>query len=304
MLVKCLLICLYILVVNQPIWELQTDYDMHNAFLPSTPSAPITDWVRHKVRDCLPYPCADSNKLVKELFRVHSNGLEMIDAYSNYHQSFKWTDLSEHIEFEISQLATRYMPTFRTNYSPFQRQIQTSRKARQNPSMTGQSSTGSTNSNSSSSSEGEDSSSDEELSASFAEKESKQTETTEPVPFTLSSMLPSMAEVYGCTITAPSKQSMAIYKKYVQMGKMSSGGVQPDKTSVAQREQELVKMMRGVTLRPLSDYGTDSYLNVQPPTVPAKSLLIYEEYCKTPRNFNAVPKFEEFDLLYRYVQRL
>lgn len=304
MLVKCLLSSLCILVVNQPIWELQTDYDMHNAFLPSTPSAPITDWVRHKVRDCLPYPCADSNKLVKELFRVHSNGLEMIDSYSNYHQSFKWTDLSEHIEFEISQLATRYMPTFRTNYSPFQRQIQTSRKARQNPSMTGQSSTGSTNSNSSSSSEGEDSSSDEELSASFGEKESKQLETTEPVPFTLSSMLPSMAEVYGCTITAPSKQSMAIYKKYVQMGKMSSGGVQPDKTSVAQREQELVKMMRGVTLRPLSDYGTDSYLNVQPPTVPAKSLLIYEEYCKTPRNFNAVPKFEEFDLLYRYVQRL
>ncbi|XP_023173380.1 polyphosphoinositide phosphatase [Drosophila hydei] len=290
--------------LNQPIWELQTDYDMHNAFVPSTSNASITDWVRHKVRECLPFPCADTNKLVKELFRVHSNGLEMIDSYSNYHQSFKWTDLSEHIEFEISQLATRYMPTFRTNYSPFQRQIQPSRKGRQNPSMTGQSSTGSTNSNSSSSSEGEDSSSDEDLSASFAEKESKQTETAEPAPFTLASMLPSMEQVYGVTINPPSKQSMSIYKKYVQMGKLSSGGAQPTQTAVAQREQEHAKMMRGITLRPLSDYGTDSYLSVQPPTVPAKSQLIYAEYCKIPRNFNAVPKFEERALLYRYVQQL
>lgn len=277
---------------------------MHNAFVPSTSSASITDWVRHKVRECLPFPCADKNKLVKELFRVHSNGLEMIDAYSNYHQSFKWTDLSEHIEFEISQLAARYMPTYRTNYSPFQRQIQPSRKARQNPSMTGQSSTGSMNSNSSSSNEGEDSSSDEDLSASFAEKESKQTETAEPAPFTLASMLPSMQQVYGCTISPPPKQSMAIYKKYVQMGKLSSGGAQPTQTAVAQREQEHAKMMRGIILRSLSDYGTDSYLSVEPPTVPVKSQLIYAEYCKTPRNFNAVPKLEGSDLLYRYVQQL
>ncbi|XP_022231454.2 polyphosphoinositide phosphatase [Drosophila obscura] len=290
--------------LTQPIWELQTDYDMHNDFVPSTDSKQITDWVRHKVRECLPYSCADSNKLVKELFRVHSNGLEMIDAYSNYHQSFKWSDLSEHIAFEISQLAMRFMPTFRTNYSPFQRQIQTSRKARQNPSMTGQSSTGSANSNSSSSSEGDDSSSDEELSASFAEKEAKQTESAEPAAITLDSVLPSMEQVYGCSINPPSKQSMAIYKKYVQMGKLSSGGARPAQTSVAQRDQELAKIMRGITMRPLSNYGQDSYLSVRPPTVPSKSQNIYVEYCKTPRNFNSVPKFEEFDVLYRYVQKL
>lgn len=277
---------------------------MHNAFVPRADSKAITDWVRHKIRACLPYSCADSNKLVKELFRVHSSGLEMIDAYSNYHQSFKWTDFSEHIAFEISQLALRYMPTFRTNFSPFQRQIQTSRKARQNPSMTGQSSTGSMNSNSSSSSEGDDSSSDEELSASFAEKEANQTESTEPAAATLATGLPSMEEIYGCTINPPSKQSMAVYKKYVQMGKLSSGGARPAQTAVAQRDQELAKIMRGITLRPLSDYGTDSYLSVRPPVVPRKSLTIYAEYCRTRSTFNAVPKLEEFDVLYQYVQKL
>lgn len=277
---------------------------MHNAFPPSTDSKPLTDWVRHKVRECLPYSCADSNKLVKELFRVHSAGLEMIDAYSNYHQSFKWTDFSEHIGFEISQLAMRYMPTFRTNYSPFQRQIQTSRKARQNPSMTGRSSSGSLNSNSSSSSEGDDSSSEEELSASFAEKEANNTESTEPANLTLASVLPSMEQVYGCTISPPSKQSMAIYRKYVQMGKLSSGGAHPAQTAVAQRDQEMAKIMRGITLRPLSDYGTDSYLSVRPPVVPRQSLIIYADYCRTHRTFNAVPKLEEFDVLYQYVQKL
>ncbi|XP_030382883.1 polyphosphoinositide phosphatase [Scaptodrosophila lebanonensis] len=294
--------------LSQPLWDLQTDYDMHNnAFGPLTPSNNcklITDWVRHKVRSCLPYACSDSNKIVKELIRVHSNDLETIDAYSNYHLSFKWTDLSEHIAFEISQLALRYT-TFRTNYSPFQRQIQSSSNARQNPSMTGQSSTSSMNSNSSSSSEAEDTSSEEELSASFHEKEANQFEQkTEPVPFKFESILPSMQEVYGCSISTPSKQNMDIYKKYVQMGKLSSGGSHPAVLAVAQRDIEKAKIKRGIMLQPLSDYGTDSYLSVVPPTVDAKSLRIYADYCKIPRNFNTVPKFEEFDVLYHYVQKL
>ncbi|XP_036341395.1 polyphosphoinositide phosphatase-like [Rhagoletis pomonella] len=297
---------------NQPIWELQTDYYMHNVYKPLTPqneTRHITDWVRHKVRSCLPHSTSDSNKIVKELFRVHSKGLEMIDAYANYHQSFKWTDLSEHIAFEISQLALRYMPTFRTNYSPFQRQIQ-DRKASKNPNLTGQSSTSSTNSNSSSStSEADDTSSDEDISAGYSIKDANQTESVEQDIFTLESLLPPMEEVYGCKITNPSKANMAIYKKYVQVGKLCSGSNSPCALSPSlaprERDMEMAKLMRGINLRPLSDYGTNSYLSVKPPTVSEESQKIYAEYCKVPRNFNAaVPKFEEFDVLYRYVQML
>ncbi|XP_017485349.1 PREDICTED: polyphosphoinositide phosphatase [Rhagoletis zephyria] len=296
---------------NQPIWELQTDYYMHNVYKPLTPqneTRHITDWVRHKVRSCLPHSTSDSNKIVKELFRVHSKGLEMIDAYANYHQSFKWTDLSEHIAFEISQLALRYMPTFRTNYSPFQRQIQ-DRKASKNPNLTGQSSTSSTNSNSSSStSEADDTSSDEDISAGYSIKDANQTESVEQDIFTLESLLPPMEEVYGCKITNPSKANMAIYKKYVQMGKLCSGSNSHFALSPSlaprERDNEMAKLLRGINLRPLSDYGTNSYLSVKPPTVSEESQKIYAEYCKVPRNFNAVPKFEEFDVLYRYVQML
>ncbi|XP_039951110.1 polyphosphoinositide phosphatase [Bactrocera neohumeralis] len=295
---------------NQPIWELQTDYYMHNVYKPLTPENEtrlITDWVRHKVRSCLPHSTSDSNKIVKELFRVHSKGLEMIDAYSNYHQSFKWTDLSEHIAFEISQLALRYMPTFRTNYSPFQRQIQ-DRKARKNPNLTGQSSTSSTNSNSSSSSsEADDSSTDEDISAGYAVKDANQTVLIDQEPFTLESVLPPMDEVYGCKITNPSKANMDIYRKYVQFGKLATGNNNAFALSTAaaprERDNEMANLKRSI-LKPLSDYGSDSYLQVKPPTVSEASQKIYAEYCKVPRNFNAVPKFEETDVLYRYVQML
>ena len=287
---------------------------MHNAYEPLSPSNEtrlITDWVRKKVRRCLPYSCSDANKVVKELFRVHSKDLEMIDGYSNYHQSFKWTDLSEHISFEISQLAVRHLPTFRTNYSPFQRQIQ-ERKKPKNPSLTGQSSTSSTTSNdSSSTSEASDTSSDEEFSTSMSLKEQQQNKIQgKETPLTLATLLPPMEEIYGCKVNNPSKENMAVYKRYVQMAKLTTqpinagGGSQ--KVNTATSPTSAIQSTRNacIQLKPLSDYSTDSYLSVKPPTVSEESQRKYAEYCKSPRNFNAVPKIDEMDKLLRYISML
>lgn len=289
---------------------------MHNAYKPLSPrheTRLITDWVRMKIRKCLPYSCSDSNRIVKELFRVHTRDLEMIDGYSNYYQSFKWTELNEHISFEISQVAMRHLPTFRTNYSPFQKQIQ-ERKKPKNPSLTGQSSTSSTASNdSSSSSEADDTSTDEEFSASLSLKEQNQKHNKEnETSITLESLLPPMEEVYGCRVSNPSKENMDIYKRYVQMSKLTSNTAvgsnnqQPAPQSSLGNAANGVQMrnLSGINLKPLSDYGSDSYLSVKLPTVSEESLRIYEEYCKIPRNFNAVPKIDEFDKLYRYVLML
>lgn len=289
---------------------------MHNAYKPLSPrheTRLITDWVRMKIRKCLPYSCSDSNRIVKELFRVHTRDLEMIDGYSNYYQSFKWTELNEHISFEISQVAMRHLPTFRTNYSPFQKQIQ-ERKKPKNPSLTGQSSTSSTASNdSSSSSEADDTSTDEEFSASLSLKEQNQKHNKEnETSITLESLLPPMEEVYGCKVSNPSKENMDVYKRYVQMSKLTSNAAvgsnnqQPAPQSSLGNAANGVQMrnLSGINLKPLSDYGSDSYLSVKPPTVSEESLRIYEEYCKIPRNFNAVPKIDEFDKLYRYVLML
>lgn len=288
---------------------------MHNAYKQlslSDETRPITDWVRKKVRRCLPYSCSDANKIVKELFRVHSKDLEMIDGYSNYHQSFKWTDLSEHISFEISQLAVRHLPTFRTNYSPFQRQIQ-ERKKPKNPSLTGQSSTSSTASNdSSSTSEASATSSDEEFSTSLSLKDQQQNKIQgKETPLTLATLLPPMEEIYGCKVNNPSKENMAIYKRYVQLAKLTtqsvattSGGSQKMSTTTSTTAAIQSTRNACIQLKPLSDYSTDSYLSVKPPTVSDKSQRVYAEYCKSPRNFIAVPRIDETDKLSCYFSML
>lgn len=284
---------------NQPIWELQSDYYMHNTYKPQSPrneTTLLTDWIRPKVRSCLPWPCSDKNKIVKELFRVHSKDLEMIDSYSNYHMSFKLTDFGEHIAFEICQMSNRYLPTFRINFSPFQRHEV--RASRQNPSLTGQSSS---TSNDSSSSSDEDNASSEDESFGGGENISNQIEDEEQRPMTFESLLPSMNIVYGCSISNPSRASTALYKKYVLIGKLSSPQLYP---SVSSREQDAGNMMRSIDLKPLSDYGTDSYESVRPPTVSHASMKIYEEYCRIPRKFNAVPKFEDCAALYTYIKMI
>uniref|UniRef100_A0A1A9ZCS4 SAC domain-containing protein n=1 Tax=Glossina pallidipes TaxID=7398 RepID=A0A1A9ZCS4_GLOPL len=296
---------------NQPIWEQQTDYYMHNVYQPSSlteETRPITDWVRSKIRKCLPHSCSDLNKIVNNLIEVVSKDFEMIDGYSNYYQSFKWTDFGEHISYE---LASRSIPTCR---SPFQRQIQEG-KARKNPSLTGQSSTSSTNSNESSSSEGDDSSTDEDLSASLMLKEQQQKKSQHVTikPRTLEQLLPPMNEVYGCKVSNPSKDSMSIYKRYAQMGKLSTltttaaaalMGASANSNAQLSRLRPTVNAGAIINLKPLSDYGTDSYLSVKPPVVSEKSLRIYADYCVIPRNFNAVPKFDEFNELHRYILML
>lgn len=170
---------------------------------------PLTQWVSPVVMRHLPNSTSDSNKIVKELIRVHSKDLEMIDYYSNYHLPYKWTPFEEHIAFQIGHLARNFMPTYRTNFSPFEPGRRRERSTLKNPSLTGQSSTSSTTGSMSSSS-GEDSSSDDEpitdsLNTSSVEARAQHTF------FSFADLLPSMLEVYGCEPHQPSKEDMKMY---------------------------------------------------------------------------------------------
>lgn len=150
-----------------PIWELPTDYYMHNLqkWDDQDPQwmVPVTQWVRQITMKHLPLSTSDGNKIAQELVRVHAKDIEMIDYYSAYHYPFKCTTFDENIVFQISQLARNFIPKFRTNFSPFEPagRRREGRSNLQNPSMTGQSSTSSTTSSTSSSMD-EASSSDED----------------------------------------------------------------------------------------------------------------------------------------------
>lgn len=198
------------------IWELPTDYYMHNLQTVNerekNSTVPLTQWVSPIVMRHLPYSTSDSNKIVKELIRVYSKDLEMIDFYSNFHLPYRWTSFEEHIAFEIAHLARNFMPTFRTNFSPFEpgRKREGRDATLLNPSLTGQSSTSSaTGSNSSSLDEA--SSSDEETIAESGAKgggggiaDSKHH--TKLVSF--AELFPSMATVYGSEPIEPHRPNM------------------------------------------------------------------------------------------------
>lgn len=160
-------------------------------------SKPLTEWTSPFILKHLPDSTCDSNKIVDELIRVHSRDLEMIDYYSSYHIPYKWTSFEENIAFTISLMARCFTPTFRTNFSPFVPATRRSegRGILKNPSLTGQSSTGSMNS-SSSSDEGTSSEDDSILESSTAQNAPGTSEENEPKPpsksVTFNSMFPSM----------------------------------------------------------------------------------------------------------------
>lgn len=243
----------------------------------------------------LPNSTSDANKIVKQLFSVDSPDLEAVDYYSNYHYPYRWTPLDEHIALQIAHRARSFMPTYRTNFSPFQAGRRREGRVSTNPSMTGQSSTGSTasaNSTSSSSSSSESSDAEENDidsrhdegglmmgagTTAMAQGVAAEEHRNQYVSF--ADRLPSMREVYGCEVHEPNAGDLAVYKRYVQMGKAQRSRRRTAKAGGREVEE--------ADLRPTVDYGTDCYRHVREPTVDACSMDVYEAYVGWPEAVGA-----------------
>lgn len=245
-----------------PIWELQTDYYMHN-LVKSVERTSLTNWVRLKIRESLPNSASDSHKIVKQFFSVQNpSDFEMIDSFSNYYASFKFTEFQDDIAFQIAQMAYKFLPKIRG--SPF---LPGRKRGDQpHPPLTfGQSSTGSAASDSSS--ENDSSSSDEEFSTSISNNissvNSPQSQNQYCESFT--SQLESASEL-NITI---SNKSMELFKDYVKINKISS---YPDEGRKASKTFEI---------KVLSKFSNDSYESVKPPTVKETDIAIYADYIKS-----------------------
>lgn len=294
---------------NIPLWDLPTDYFMHNPQIDTITEyeslEPLTDWIGPFISKYLPYSTCDANRVVDELIRTHSRDLEMIDFYSSYHTPYKWTSFEENIAFQISLLARCFTPTFRTNFSPFEpaTRRREGRGILKNPSLTGQSSTGSANSSSSSSS-GEDTSSDDDTILETSAQPSTTT-TTEECDSSLKhvtyrTIFPSMAEIYQTNLKPPSTADMVKYKKYVKMGTVLTSNVAMKtynpKKPLHNRHKRLVE------LNSPTEYGGDNYKQVQPPTVDPVSIRIYEKYLELPdKVYNRSPSIRDFDVITNYI---
>lgn len=285
-----------------------SDYFIHNSLddieKQLMSPKPLTEWVSPFVLEHLPNSTCDSNKIVDELIRVHSRDLEMIDYYSSYHVPYRWTSFEENIAFTISLMARCFTPTFRTNFSPFEPATRRSegRGILKNPSLTGQSSTGSMQS-SSSSDEGTSSDDDSILEISTIQNIAGGAEMDNEPPskyITFNSMFPSMTEVYQTSIKQPNQADMSKYKQYTKIGAvlMTNAAM----STYNPKKPLLNRHKRTIDLVPIDDYGMDNYKQIKPPKVAAESIRIYEKYIEIPdKVHNRSPSISDLNTIHQYI---
>lgn len=297
------------------LWDLPTDYFMHNP--PEDTIAefesvkPLTNWLGDFIPKYLPYSADDSNRIVDELIRVHSRDLEMIDFYSSYHMPYRWTSFEENIAFQISMLAKCFTPTFRTNFSPFEAATRRreGRGILKNPSLTGQSSTGSANSSTSSSSN-EGSSSDDDDDDSILESSNQPSIATitddsesNSKRITFNTMFPTMAQIYQTNLKLASLADMIKFQSYVNMGKIL--GSNAAMASYNPKRPLHNRHKRLVELNPLGDYGSDDYKHVKAPIVSPEAVCIYKAFVSLPEDvYNRAPSGHDYEVFSRYISLL
>lgn len=203
------------------------------AFEPKFNELPLTQWITQKVSQTLPFSASNLNKIVKEVVRIESQHVDMADSYSNYYQPHKLTSFEETIAYQISQIARHFVSTFKTNFSPFEPGRRREDRITNNPSLTGQSSTGSTNS--STTDEDDDSSTTEEESDDISQKiapGSPGVHKQSNIPMT------ALEKSYGFTLKKPSEESMEKYKEYVNFWVRSSQIDSPERITLTGQKYE------------------------------------------------------------------
>lgn len=245
----------------QTITDIPTDhYYLTRAFDPKFNELPLTQFVSDKISRHLPHSCSNSNKIVKELVSIESPDIDMVDVYSNYHQPHKITTFEETIAYQISQISRHFVSTFKTNFSPFEPGRLREDRITNNPSLTGQSSTGSTHSSTTDDDSGSTQSendSDQENSYSKATPNASTSQLRIQLP------LSSIYESYGIELQSPSKENMKKYKDYIALWEYSSN-------------------LRSTTRIDLS--SKEEYKMYPEIKVSLESRKIYEKYCNLPNN--------------------
>lgn len=272
---------------GENLWDISNDYLLHNPVENCTISEkPLTMWFSDIIRKNLPNSTSIANKIVKELIRIHSQELEMIDLYSNYHLTYQLTSLEENIAYQISQFARNFMPTFRTNFSPFEPR----KRSTTGPAMAA--SIASTNSSNSSSDEF-DTSSDDDDTLSLSQRSSATDQRQAEPAFRLQEALPaSCKQLYGFELHTPDREAMAKYKSYVNIQKRSK----PLVFATDQKD----KKPKSIVLESLAIYK-DSYEKVTEPTVKDETIQKYRNYCNLKINKNYDDSESSLALIEKYV---
>jgi len=281
-----------------PIWMQQTDQYLHrgNPFnLKMAPS--YTQWWDANMLRYLPLPYDEVIKSCSSIVSVLAKNT-LVDGFYEYYRPFEFSIISDLFAFTVSHSTRDFMPNFTTDYSPFAVRIRPGKRreelsskkalALRNPSLTGHCSTSSTASGTSTES---DDSSDDELKSDVSKAD--KTEKTVSVPnktvLTFAHLLPTMKQVNGCSLHAPSRNGVALYKRYAGMASSS----QPN----TQNKDGFYKRLM---LIPKSVFSVDNTMQVTSPYVSKASRDMYSSYIRKGSKTSILPSYNDIGLYRRY----
>ncbi|XP_063990283.1 polyphosphoinositide phosphatase [Diachasmimorpha longicaudata] len=279
-----------------PIWELLTDYYLHNkaAVTYRRRNKVLTQWWDDNVYKCLPYAYNQVAKTCSEMIQVQHSQEEMVDIYYDYHRPFELIQLAEIYAYQVSHSVRDFMPHFTTNFSPFAVRIRPGRRREEtssknanikNPSMTGQSST---SSNASSASSSVDTSSDDEDSRHGSDNQFIPLKDPNEM-MSFESLFLSMREVYGVEPQIPRRSDLILYKRYVMMGRNAT--YHSDYSSLRS------KMLQQATFPDVTP------VKVELPKVSDTSVSIYEQYVQRGKNGGFAPSPMDLHLYEKYASQ-
>lgn len=264
---------------GEHLWDMTTDFCLHNSMEHNLNREHLTMWYSDIIRKNLPFSTSNANKIVKELIRIHSLDLEMIDLYSNFHLTYRITSLEENIAYQISQFARNFMPTYRTNFSPFEpRKLASSQPAAKTPSSI----------DLNSSSDDPDSTSDEDDTHSSLKLSTTDQRQTEKKLYFSNSVAKDCKNIFE--LEHPDKESMVKYKSYVNFQKKSQP--QSDKSD---------KRLKPIVLESFEIYKDSAEQMAEEPKVLDSEKKKYENYCKLIINPDYDENYSRNDIFEKYV---
>ncbi|XP_071138018.1 polyphosphoinositide phosphatase-like isoform X1 [Mytilus edulis] len=284
------------------IWELPTDYYLHNKDLAGVQKIfrkSYSQWWDLPVFRSLPLPYDQKKKSEDDstVEKFHDTD-ERINHFNDYYRPFELTVLKNHFTMVMEHSVRNYKPKSTKDDSPFSLRLTDRNKGRTkklfrhttNPNLSGKDSTLSTASTgsdgSSSSSEGMDMEGNFSLSDSDVPSQSRYEKKTEN-----SSSKWTMDPSYGLNICPPSKHDELHYARYHQIGDQCcqpAGYTKKDTSPVEIFPKSVFKFgsIYGVEIPPVNKVDQDIYNNYVavakegPKTVSTQDSQMYARYVK------------------------
>ncbi|KAL5009502.1 hypothetical protein ScPMuIL_011807 [Solemya velum] len=297
------------------IWELPTDYYLHNKEVPVRTASlkNYTEWLEFPAYRCLPLPYNEVSKPsnVRHLLQIEKNDMK-VNEYWEYYHPYEITNMEELYAFSVTHSLKHFMPKLATDYSPFTLRITPVRNREAgleaNPNICGKDSTASITSTTSTGSEESTSSTDSlDLEGNVCISDSSFSSYTELLTpreepgYIWECKYTRLKDIYDTELKHSSKRDMHTFERYVDLGKACckkpSQAIQSDVPQITAFQPD-------IEIFPISAFKLDSSYEVEPPPVSRQAKDIYTNYVLCGLYGPSHPSKQDMRLYMKYNMQL